>query len=168
MNKIMISTTVLMLALTGCAAQSSATPKTEASTATASEAATPAAPVTSIDAKKEVAYLCGAKNNDPLRVMYGFQGDHVVAAQVLYKEQASPVLYRDNTSQDLNVFTSDSGITWTAALANATNVDKVDGNMLTQPGKEVVNGKETIVTQIVTKYCKLDKKGTAKLQQTKP
>ena len=37
--------------------------------------------------------------------------------------------------------------------------------MLSQPGKEVVNGQETMVDQIVVKYCKLDKKETAKLNQ---
>ena len=52
-----------------------------------------------------------------------------------------------------------------ADKATAATVDKVGGNMLTQPGKEVVNGKEMMVDQIVVKYCKLDKKETAKLNQ---
>ena len=92
-------------------------------------------------------------------------GDDVVAAQVLYKQQASPVLYRDRSQQDSNSFTSESGIRWVADKATAATVDKVGGNMLSQPGKEVVNGQETMVDQIVVKYCKLDKKETAKLNQ---
>ena len=112
-----------------------------------------------------MAYRCGAKANEAVRVMYDFQGDDVVAAQVLYKQQASPVLYRDRSQQDSNSFTSESGIRWVADKATAATVDKVGGNMLSQPGKEVVNGQETMVDQIVVKYCKLDKKETAKLNQ---
>lgn len=166
MKTLLIPAAALMLALTGCAAKGDATPQTTASTeAPASTAATPAQPVTSIDGKKEVAYRCGAKANETVRVMYGFQGNEVVAAQVLYKQQASPVLYRDRSQQDSNSFTSESGIRWVADKATAATVDKVGGNMLSQPGKEVVNGQETMVDQIVVKYCKLDKKETAKLNQ---
>lgn len=167
MKTLLIPAAALMLALTGCAAKDDAAPQTTASTETpAAAAAAPAQPAASIDGKKEVAYRCGAKNNDPLRVMYGFQGDNVVAAQVMYKEQASPILYRDASQQDSNVFTApQSGITWIADSATAATVDKVNGNMLTQAGTETVNGKQMEVSQIVTKYCKLDKKETVKLNQ---
>ena len=166
MKTLLIPAAALMLALSGCAAKGDAAPQAAASAeAPAAAAASSAQAATSIDGKKEVAYRCGAKANEAVRVMYGFQGDDVVAAQVLYKQQASPVLYRDRSQQDSNSFTSESGIRWVADKATAATVDKVGGNMLTQPGKEVVNGQETMVDQIVVKYCKLDKKETAKLNQ---
>ncbi|WP_373754252.1 hypothetical protein [Neisseria weixii] len=119
--------------------------------------------VTSIDGKKEVAYKCGDKGQNRLTVMYGLQGNDVVVAQVKYQDKLSPNLFLlEEGSDDRNAFTA-NGITWSAAKANAANVDKVDGNMLTQEGVTTVNGQQQQVTQIVTKYCKLDKAATAKL-----
>ena len=165
---------LLLIALTGCAstekkaAESTAAPAPQAASTPAPQAAAPAAPkvraVTSIDGKKEVAYKCGDKGQHPLNVMYGFQGKDVVVAQVKYQSKLSPNLLLVEDQADQNVFTS-NGISWIASKADASNVDKVDGNMLTQAGVTTVNGKQEQVTQIVTKYCKLDAAGTAKLNK---
>lgn len=118
--------------------------------------------VDSIDGKKEVAYKCGNKN--PLHVMYGFKNGEVVIAQVKYLNKLSPGLFRVTGNQDSNMFTG-NGITWVAEKANAANVDKVNGNMLTQEGIETVNGKQHQVSQIVARSCVLDKAATAKLNK---
>ena len=118
--------------------------------------------VDSIDGKKEVAYKCG---KNPLNVMYGFKNGEVVIAQVKYQNKLSPGLFRVTGNQDANVFTA-NGITWAAEKATAANVDKVNGNMLTQEAVETVNGKQQQVSQIVTRMCVLDKAATAKLNKT--
>ena len=178
-SKALIPATLLLALLTGCSTfgkkaeaetqQPAAAEAPAAAPASAPAAAAPAAPqpktrtIDSIDGKKEVAYKCGDKGQNPLTVMYGLQGKDVVVAQVKYQDKLSPNLFLlEEGSDDQNVFTA-NGITWVAAKANAANVDKVDGNMLTQEGVTTVNGEQKQVSQIVTKYCKLDKAGTAKL-----
>ena len=172
-SKALIPATLLLALLTGCSTfgkkAEAETQQPAAAEASAPAAAAPAAPqpktraVDSIDGKKEVAYKCGDKGQNPLTVMYGLQGKDVVVAQVKYQDKLSPNLFLlEEGSDDQNVFTA-NGITWVAAKANAANVDKVDGNMLTQEGVTTVNGEQKQVSQIVTKYCKLDKAGTAKL-----
>ncbi|MBF0803476.1 MULTISPECIES: hypothetical protein [unclassified Neisseria] len=120
--------------------------------------------VDSIDGKKEVAYKCGNKGQNPLNVMYGFKNGEVVVAQVKYQNRLSPGLMRVVGNDDQNIFAG-GGITWAAGKATAANVDKVDGNMLTQEAVETVNGRQQQVSQIVTRSCLLDKAGTAKLNK---
>lgn len=146
-------------------------PKAEPAPATQAAAPQPAAPeqpktltVDSIDGKKEVAYKCGDKGQNKLNVMYGFKGNDVVVAQVKYQDKLSPNLLRIVDDNDQNSFFG-NGIRWSAGKADAATVDQVDGNMLTQEGVEVVNGQQTPVSQIVTKYCVLDKAATAKLNK---
>ena len=118
--------------------------------------------VDSIDGRKEVAYKCGDKGQNPLTVMYGFKGGDVVVAQVKYQDKLSPGLFRVIGDNEQNSFTA-QGITWTAAKATPATVDKVDGDTLTQQAVEVVNGQQMPVSQIVTQACKLDKTATARL-----
>ncbi|WP_373706674.1 hypothetical protein [Neisseria dentiae] len=120
--------------------------------------------VDSIDGKKEVAYKCGDKGQNPLNVMYGFKNGEVVVAQVKYQDKVSPGLFRVVGNEDQNIFAG-GGITWSASKATAANVDKVDGNMLTQAAVETVNGQQQQVSQIVTRGCVLDKAATAKLNK---
>ena len=177
--KTLVPAALLLAALTGCAStnktetqQPVAEPAASApAQASAPQAEAPAAPqqpktreVTSIDGKKEVAYKCGDKGQNRLSVMYGLQGNDVVVAQVKYQDKLSPNLFLlEEGSDDKTTFTA-NGITWsTAKKANAANIDKIDGNMLTQEGVTTVNGEQQQVSQIVTKYCKLDKVTTAKL-----
>ena len=175
-SKALIPAALLLALLTGCAS----TGKTEAETqqpaaeapaaapASTPAAAAPAAPqpktraVDSIDGKKEVAYKCGHKGQSPLTVMYGFKDGQVVIAQVKYQEKLSPGLLRVLDDKDQSTFTA-NGITWTADKATPANVDKVNGNMLSQEAIKTVSGQQQQVSQIVTKYCTLDKAATAKL-----
>lgn len=121
--------------------------------------------VTSLDSTKEVAYKCGAaKAKQPLTVMYGIKGGQVVAAQVKYQNKLSPNLFRVIGADDRNIFAG-NGITWVADKANPANLDKVNGNMLTQEAIETVNGKQHQVSQIVTRFCVIDKAATAKLNK---
>ena len=157
---------LLMIALTGCSTMGKTADKPAAP---APQAQAPAQPqgsavlkVDSIDGKKEVAYKCGDKGQSPLNVMYGFKGDQVVVAQVKFQNKLSPNLIRLADNADGNTFVN-NGIVWSADSATAANVDKVDGNMLTQRAVQTVNGTPTQVDQIVAKYCKLDKAATAKL-----
>lgn len=163
MKNILLPAAVLMLVLTGCAAKADKAPATKAAPTQPQAQTQPAQPEVRIDTRKEVAYLCGGKAQNKLNVMYGLQGDDVVAAQVKYRNIISPVLFRNAAVTDNNTFTSDSGIVWSAAKATGATVDKVNGLRLLQPAKQVVNGKETIVSQVVTGNCKLDKKATAAL-----
>lgn len=112
--------------------------------------------VDSIDGRKEVAYRCGDKGQQPISVMYGFKGNEVVAAQVKIGNHISPGLFRVVGNNDSNMFTG-QGVTWVADKATAQNVDKVNGNMLTQETIQTVNGKPEQVSQILVKYCALDK-----------
>lgn len=109
--------------------------------------------VDSIDGTKEVAYRCG---NQPVNVMYGFKGNEVVAAQVKINDQLTPGLFRVIGNKDQNMFTG-NGITWVADKATAKNVDKVNGNMLTQEAIQTVNGQPQQVSQILVKGCVLAK-----------
>lgn len=170
--KAIVPAAILMAALTGCStfggdkAKAEPAPAATASAPAATTANSQQAPATvqvdSIDGKKEVAYKCGDKGQNPLTVMYGFKNNQVVVAQVKYQEKLSPGLFRVIGDNDQNTFTA-NGITWSAGKATPDNVDKVDGNMLTQQAVETVNGQQQQVSQIVTKYCKLDKTATAKL-----
>ncbi len=116
------------------------------------------------DRKVEVAYACGQKGNDKVRVMYAVntQNNQVVLAQVLFQNTLSPVLARVDADGDLNRFSS-NGITWVADKATGSQVDKVDGNMLMQSEVQEVNGKKVPIEQIVTRYCQLDKAATKKI-----
>lgn len=166
--KLIVPAAALMMAITGCSSTNSPVQakKPQAQVAEQKAPAQRQAATVTVDAVKEVAYKCGAKGNDALRVQYGLSGNNVVAAQVLFQGKASPVLPRVTDDQESNTF-SLSGITWSAAKATAATVDKVDGNMLTQEAVEVINNQKTPVSQIVTKYCKLDKATTAKLAKKK-
>ena len=85
--------------------------------------------------------------------MYGFKGNEPVVAQVKYKNELTPNLFRVvGSSDDVNAFWGEN-VAWVAGRANLGNIDKVDGNMLTVRGKTTVNGKEEVVDQIVAKYC---------------
>ena len=109
--------------------------------------------VDAIDSTKEVHYRCGQNGQDPLSVMYGFKGNEPVVAQVKYKNELTPNLFRVvGSSDDINAFWG-GNVAWVAGRANLGNIDKVDGNMLTVRGKTTVNGKEEVVDQIVAKYC---------------
>lgn len=165
--KLIVPAAALMMAITGCSSTNSpvqAKPQTQVAEQKA-PAQQQAATIT-VDAVKEVAYKCGIKGNDALRVQYGLSGNNVVAAQVLFQGKASPVLPRVTDDQESNTF-SLNGISWTAEKATSATVDKVDGNMLTQEAVEVINNQKMPVSQIVTKYCKLDKATTAKLAKKK-
>ena len=168
--KLIIPALALSALLTGCGSMGGS----KAKAAPAASAATPAAQapaaqqepatvqVDSIDGRKEVAYKCGDKGQNPLTVMYGFKGGDVVVAQVKYQDKLSPGLFRVIGDNEQNSFTA-QGITWTAAKATPATVDKVDGGTLTQQAVEVVNGQQMPVSQIVTQACKLDKTATARL-----
>ena len=107
----------------------------------------------------EVAYQCG-QDKQAMRVTYGLNGSDIVAAQVLFREQASPLLsyYPEFTGQNAFI-DQDSGTTWITAKANASNLAKVNGVSLSQ--RVVVNGKPQ--AQTVAQNCRLDKAATAKL-----
>lgn len=168
--KTLVPAAVMLAALSACSSFKKDEQKTEAAPAPAAASA-PAAPaqpqtvtVDSIDGKKEVAYKCGDKGQNKLNVMYGFKGNDVVVAQVKFQDKLSPNLLRVVDDKDQNSFFG-NGIHWSAGKADAANVDKVDGNMLTQSGVQTVNGQQTQTDQIVTKYCVLDKAATAKLNK---
>ncbi|PIT28414.1 hypothetical protein BGI37_02280 [Snodgrassella alvi] len=154
MKKVLVPAVILMLALTGCASKSHhKTPVVQSTTTTT---ATTTDNV-QIDARKEVSYLCGTDNvKNSLRVMYGLQGQNVVAAQVNYQGKLSPVMMRDTSDVNYNTFVSPEGITWKTAIANSDTVDQVSALGLLQPGKQIVNGQEKIVPQIVTQNCIVD------------
>jgi ABC-type Fe3+-hydroxamate transport system substrate-binding protein len=155
MKKVFIPAALLMLALTGCASKSHhKTPVAKTTTTVTTQSTTTNV---QIDGKKEVAYLCGAGNvKNPLRVMYGLQGQNVVAAQVSYQGALSPVMMRDTSDVNYNTFVSPQGITWKTGLATSETVDKVGAVSLVQPTRQVVNGEEQIVPQIVTQNCNID------------
>ncbi|KPN72673.1 hypothetical protein [Neisseria sp. 83E34] len=164
---------ILMVTALGACSTFSKKEAPKAAPAPAAEAAAPQTPaaeqpktvtVDSIDGKKEVVYKCGDKGQNKLNVMYGFKGNDVVVAQVKYQDKLSPNLLRVVDDNEQNRFFG-NGVVWSSGKADATNVDKVDGNMLTQEAVEVVNGQPTQVSQIVTKYCVLDKAETAKLNK---
>ncbi|MGB4882022.1 MAG: hypothetical protein WBO82_03160 [Neisseria sp.] len=169
--KIIVSAVTLLTALSGCStfgsdkkAEQPAAPVTQATAPVTPVApAEQAQPKRTVDSVKEVAYSCGPKGADKLRVTYGLNGNDIVAAQVLFQDKPSPVLSRVEEVTDQNVFTA-SGISWTTSTANAANVDKVNGNQLLQASMTTVNGKEQRVEQVVTNNCKLDKQATARLQ----
>ncbi|WP_239325981.1 hypothetical protein [Snodgrassella gandavensis] len=154
MKKVLVPAVMLMLALTGCASKHHHKAPVTQSTTTTTTATT--ADV-QIDGRKEVSYLCGTGNaRNSLRVMYGLQGQNVVAAQVNYMGKLSPVMMRDARDVNYNTFVSPEGIAWKTALATSDTVDTVDALGLLQPSKQVVNGQERIVPQIVTQNCVVD------------
>ncbi len=168
--KAIVPAALLMAALTGCstfggdkAKAETAAPAAQAAAPAAAEQQAPATvQVDSIDGRKEVAYKCGDKGQNPLTVMYGFKDNQVVVAQVKYQEKLSPGLFRVIADNDQNAFTA-NGITWSTEKATPANVDKVNGKALTQQAVETVNGQQQLVSQVVTQSCKLDKAATAKL-----
>lgn len=169
--KLIVPAVLAAVALSACSSTGSKA-KTE-TPAPATQAAAPQAPaapatvkVDSIDSAKEVAYKCGPNGADKLTVMYGIKDSQVVAAQVKFKNQLSPNLFRvTGGSDDQNAFWGNN-VAWVTESATGANVDKVDGNMLTIRGTTTVNGKQEVVDQIVVKDCMLDKAATAKLAKT--
>jgi len=156
--KLIVPAVLIATALSACGSSGSKSKPETAPTPTAQQSApAPETPktmeVNNIERTKEVAYKCGPNGTDPLNVMYGFQGDEPVIAQVKYQGQLTPGLSRIvGTGNDVNGFWGE-GVAWIANRANYANIDKVDGNMLTVRGKTTVNGKEEVVDQIVAKYC---------------
>ena len=159
MKKVFVPAVLLMLVLTGCASKNHHNAPAVQTPAPAGTAvsAVPDRNTTNIDGSKEVFYLCGtgaAKTR--LSAMYGLQGQNVVAAQVKYQDQLSPVMMRDPRDVNYNTFVSPEGITWRTAIATSDTVDKVGALGLLQPVKRVINGVETIDPQIVTQNCVVD------------
>lgn len=173
--KLMVPATLLLaaLALSGCSSlgektkpvEKPITPPVAAPAAPTKEVSVPqTVKVDSIDSRKEVAYKCGT---EPLNVMYGMKGNQVVVAQVKYKNQLTPGLFRVlGAPSEQNAFWGEN-IAWIAQGATAATVDKVNGNMLTLRGVQNVNGQQTVVDQVVAKGCELDKVATAKLKAKK-
>ncbi|MDO4997059.1 MAG: hypothetical protein Q4E16_00260 [Neisseria sp.] len=160
---------IALAALTLAACSSASKPERKAEPTRTAQAQTKqvrVAQVNNIDGKKEVNYVCGDKGQDKLSVMYGFQGKDVVVAQVKAGQQVSSNLFRVLDEKEDNVFT-DGRVTWVAGKADASNVDKVDGNMLFVSGVSVVNGKQERVDQIVTRYCKVEKVAAKSSKTTK-
>lgn len=154
MKKVLVPAALLMLALTGCASKAHKTPVAKTTTTVTTQSTKTDV---QIDGRKEVAYLCGNGSvKNPLRVMYGLQGHNIVAAQVSYQGALSPVLMRDTSDVNYNTFVSPQGITWKAALSNSDTVDRVGAVSLVQPARQIVNGQEQIVSQIVTQNCVID------------
>ena len=93
--KTIVPAAILLAALTGCStfggdktqAQPTSTPAASAPAAATAQQAPATVQVDSIDGKKEVAYKCGDKGQNPLTVMYGFKDNQVVVAQVKYQEK---------------------------------------------------------------------------------
>lgn len=162
------------LALASCSStgsSKSAAPAQASAPAQAAPQAQPQAPagpqtvrVDSIDSTKEVAYKCGDKGQEKLTVMYGIKNNELVAAQVRFKNELTPNLFRVVGADDQNIFWGEN-VAWFSGKATPANVDKVDGNMLTIRGTTQVNGKAEVVDQIVTKGCSLDKAATARLKK---
>ena len=146
MKKVLVPAALLMLALTGCASKSHKTPVAKTTTTVTTQSTTTDV---QIDGGN------GSVKN-PLRVMYGLQGQNIVAAQVSYQGALSPVLMRDTSDVNYNTFVSPQGITWKAALSNSDTVDRVGAVSLVQPARQIVNGQEQIVSQIVTQNCVID------------
>lgn len=158
----------LMTALLPVFGTASAQTQPEQKAASSTQAESLAGPKTltvdSIDAKKEVAYKCGTNGKEKLTVMYGIKDNQLVVAQVKYKNELTPNLFRVADVADQNIFWGDR-IAWRADKASPDNVDKVNGNMLTIRGTTEVDGSTEVVDQIVTKGCILDKSATARLNK---
>lgn len=121
--------------------------------------------VDSIDSAKEVAYKCDTNGKpEALTVMYGVKSNEIVAAQVRYKNELTPNLFRVPAITSQNAFWG-GNVGWIAEKATVANVDKVNGGMLTLRGTTQVNGTAQVVDQIVTKGCVLDKAATARLNK---
>ncbi|STZ75947.1 Uncharacterised protein [Bergeriella denitrificans] len=125
--------------------------------------APPTVRVDNVDATKEAVYKCGAET---LNVMYGIKGKDVVVAQVKYKDILTPGLFRVSNVSGANAFWG-NGISWTTEAADAANVTKVNGRMLTQAMVVNVNGRQTENNVVLFKGCALDKAATAKLNRAK-
>ncbi|MDO5687495.1 MAG: hypothetical protein Q4G42_09005 [Neisseria sp.] len=118
-----------------------------------------------IERTVEVAYQCLAEQKkQTVRVMYGIEGDQIVAAQLSAAGKITPILLRDLTGTAGNTFRN-GPVTWLALSAAAANVDKVNGNMLTVEGKDTIDGKQITVNRVVFEYCKLDSKTTRRLNK---
>lgn len=168
--KLIVPAVLIATALSACGSSGSKSKPETAPTPTAQQSApAPETPktmeVNNIERTKEVAYKCGSNGTDPLNVMYGFQGDEPVIAQVKYQGQLTPGLARIvGTGNDVNGFWGE-GVAWIANRANYANIDKVDGNMLTIRQQTVVNGQNQVVDNIITKSCVLDQTATAQLNK---
>lgn len=141
----------------------------------------------SIDGQKEVAYKCGDEGQTPLSVIYGFKNGEVVVAHVKYRNKLFSNLllivedsYGTSNEDDINFLKSyynnndndnsfiGDGVTWSAAKATAENIDKVDGNRLTQEVLQTVDGiGRMLFPKTIIDSCVLDKATTAKLNKAK-
>ena len=175
-TKLLISAVIAAAALSACSSSSKGKPAAQPAPAPqqAAQQNQPFTPQTvkvdAIDSTKEVHYRCGQNGQDPLSVMYGFKGNEPVVAQVKYKNELTPNLFRVvGSSDDINAFWG-GNVAWVAGRANLGNIDKVDGNMLTIRQQTVVNGQNQVVDNIITKSCVLDQTATAQLNKapTKP
>ena len=106
--KLIVPAVLIATALSACGSSGSKSKPETAPTPTAQQSApAPETPktmeVNNIERTKEVAYKCGPNGTDPLNVMYGFQGDEPVIAQVKYQGQLTPGLSRIvGTGNDVN------------------------------------------------------------------
>ncbi|QEY23162.1 hypothetical protein [Neisseria animalis] len=165
--KLILPALVAAAALSACSSTSPAKPAQKAAGQAAHQVdraeVPPTLNVTSIDSTKEVAYRCG---NEKLNVMYGIKGNDVVVAQVKYQNELTPNLNRVSNVSDFNAFWG-NGISWSTDAADAANITKVNGNMLTELTVTTVNGKQVETNGILFKECVLDKAATAKLNMKK-
>ena len=115
--KLIVPAVLIATALSACGSSGSKSKPETAPTPTAQQSApAPETPktmeVNNIERTKEVAYKCGPNGTDPLNVMYGFQGDEPVIAQVKYQGQLTPGLSRIvGTGNDVNGFWGE-GVAW--------------------------------------------------------
>lgn len=179
MKKVLLSSsTILMLALTGCASQSAPTTNAPAANNHAAASETAAQTVEqvkvvqtdNIDSKVQVAYQCKANNNQTQKVeaMYGVKDNTLVVAQLKINDQVSPGLWR--VVNDVNGDTQNSyfnnGVTWITDKATPANVTRTNGNMLMQTATREINGKQETVQNILLKYCTVDRAATNRLNRT--
>lgn len=106
--------------------------------------------------QKTVEYSCGAEGQQALSVQYTFQGAEPMAAKVVYNNQAIDLTRETSDKADLvgNTFRG-NGYTWTTDKFTVENVQSKNGNMLTQDGRQTVNGNTVAVSNILAKQCKV-------------
>lgn len=159
-----ICITALVLGLSACAAQTETDrlpPETEV-TAQAAQTPPPAPQPVRIHIEKtvEIAYRCAQPKDGTLRVLYGIGTNSVLAAQIAYGQNITPILWREGTRANENAFYGD-GLRWTTQLGGAAQLAQLEGDTLMQI---FFNAQGQIEKEnILAQNCRVDRRNTEKL-----
>ncbi|MBK1665919.1 hypothetical protein CKO38_15360 [Rhodospirillum rubrum] len=101
-----------------------------------------------------VQYSCGTRDEQDLTVLYSFEGERPVAANVAFEDRTLALKREDTAANDpLSVSFAGDGYRWSIEALSPQSVPRAGGGVLSRNDRAVIDGVERSITLILAKHC---------------